>query len=253
MPERGASPEFFSLPKSLALSSLSERLRLRSEAVLGWLERRAGGLVLLWLVLAGAGAAVRLSARLDDATAWLPYLLFVLGPAAALAAGLTAYAGREAPRPVARHPLYGAGGLMLSLLLALAAAMLLRGASYLAAVPAVGSGGSAWLSALHGWLTLDAILTCSFYAVAFAAGLRRSLHFPALLAGAWSVDLALQLIMASAMRGIAMPAEVAAAFHQLLQGNLTRVMVSLAIWFPYLLLSERVAVTYRHELRPRLG
>ena len=102
-------------------------------------------------------------------------------------------------------------------------------------------------------MTADALLACSLYALAFAAGLRRSAHFPALLASGWAIDLSTQLIMANAAGGMLLPAAVADAFHLLLRGNLTRLLVSIGIWLPYLLLSKRVAVTYRHELHERIA
>lgn len=231
----------------------SQQLQQRGDAVLAVLERRAGLLPLAWLAMAGAGSAVRLSGQLADPLAWLPYAVFVLAPALALQAGLTLFRGRVAPSVIARHPLYGAGGLMLSLLLSLTAAIAVRGLSFLTAIPAAGSASSAWLDTLHSWLTVDATVACSLYALAFAAGLRRSGHFPALLASAWAIDLAMQVIMTGAARGMMLPPEVGTAFKLLLHGNLTRVLVSVGIWMPYLLLSERVAVTYRHDLTPRLG
>lgn len=237
-----------------AAAALSTRLQQRAATLLRWLDRRAPLLPLAWVAVAGTGSAVRLAGQYGDPLAWIPYALFVLGPALVLHLGLRTMDGRVAPTAIARHPLYGAGGLMLSLLLALAAAVLLRGLSFLTAIPASGSDSSAWLGTLHFWLTTDATLACSLYALAFAAGLRRSAHFPALLASAWAIDLAMQLAMAGSADGMMLPPAVADAFHLLLRGNLTRLLVSVGIWLPYLLLSERVAVTYRHELpSPRVA
>ncbi|WP_152569546.1 MULTISPECIES: hypothetical protein [Sphingomonas] len=236
----------------ITAAAWSRTLQARGNALLAVLERHAPRLALAWLAIAGAGSALRLSGHYGDPFAWLPYAVFTLVPALALTAGLALFGGRIAPPVLARHPLYGAGGLMLSLLLALLAAILLRGLSFLTAIPAAGADSSPWLGALHSWLTADATLACSLYAIAFAAGLRRSGHFPALLASAWAIDLAMQVIMTGAARGMMLPPEVAAAFTLLLHGNLTRVLVSLAIWMPYLLLSRRVAITYRHEYPARL-
>lgn len=230
-------------------AALSQQLQQRANALIGGLERRAPLLPLAWLAVAGFGSAMRLSGQFADPLAWLPYAVFTVLPAGVLTAALSIFGGRIAPPVIARHPLYGAGGLMLSLLLALVAAILLRGISFLAAIPPAGAESSPWLDTLHAWLTADATIACSLYSVAFAAGLRRSAHFPALLASAWAIDLAMQLIMANAAGGMMLPAAVALAFQALLRGNLTRVLVSIGIWLPYVLLSERVAVTYRHELR----
>lgn len=42
-----------------------------------------------------------------------------------------------------------------------------------------------------------------------------------------------------------LPLGVGDALSSLLQGNLQKVMISMAIWLPYLILSERVNLTYR--------
>jgi hypothetical protein len=41
---------------------------------------------------------------------------------------------------------------------------------------------------------------------------------------------------------------VAGALHHLLYGNVEKVLISVAIWLPYLLLSRRVNVTYRSRI-----
>ena len=72
---------------------------------------------------------------------------------------------------------------------------------------------------------------------------------PAMLAFAWGMDVCLQLAIAqrvSATPGL--PQDVAGALHDLLQGNLTKVLISMAMWLPYLLLSDRVNVTYRSRV-----
>jgi hypothetical protein len=42
---------------------------------------------------------------------------------------------------------------------------------------------------------------------------------------------------------------VAGALQSLLSGNIDKVMISAALWLPYLILSERVNVTFRHRVR----
>jgi len=39
----------------------------------------------------------------------------------------------------------------------------------------------------------------------------------------------------------------------LVEGNMTKVAISALIWLPYLLLSERVNITYRHRTEARLA
>ena len=62
-------------------------------------------------------------------------------------------------------------------------------------------------------------------------------------------DLAFQFgIARTVMRHEALPAEVALALSELLSGNLTKVLISIGIWLPYLLMSKRINLTYRHRL-----
>jgi hypothetical protein len=46
----------------------------------------------------------------------------------------------------------------------------------------------------------------------------------------------------------AVPPAVADALQQILTGNSKKVLISMALWLPYLLLSTRVNVTYRHRI-----
>ena len=45
-----------------------------------------------------------------------------------------------------------------------------------------------------------------------------------------------------------LPATVADALHSLLDGNVKKVLISVCLWLPYLLLSTRVNVTFRHRV-----
>jgi hypothetical protein len=45
------------------------------------------------------------------------------------------------------------------------------------------------------------------------------------------------------------PPQVAEALFTLLRGNLDKVMISAFVWLPYLILSERVNVTFRQRVR----
>jgi len=45
-----------------------------------------------------------------------------------------------------------------------------------------------------------------------------------------------------------LPPQVATALHGLLDGNVKKVLISVALWLPYLLMSKRVNVTYRHRV-----
>jgi hypothetical protein len=66
----------------------------------------------------------------------------------------------------------------------------------------------------------------------------------------WTLDLAMQLLVAQIVGNAdGLPEPVAAALNDLLQGNLKKVLISVALWGPYLLLSQRVNITYRHRIR----
>jgi len=45
-----------------------------------------------------------------------------------------------------------------------------------------------------------------------------------------------------------LPGPVADALHTLLDGNVKKVLISVCLWLPYLLLSKRVNVTFRHRV-----
>jgi hypothetical protein len=63
------------------------------------------------------------------------------------------------------------------------------------------------------------------------------------------LDLFIQLLTAQlVVRTTGLPPAVAGALHELLDGNVTKVLISAGLWLPYLLLSTRVNVTFRHRL-----
>jgi len=62
-------------------------------------------------------------------------------------------------------------------------------------------------------------------------------------------DLAMQLVTARlVVEAGGVPPAVANALLHLLDGNVKKVLISMALWLPYLLLSRRVNVTYRHRV-----
>jgi len=69
-----------------------------------------------------------------------------------------------------------------------------------------------------------------------------------LLMAIWIGDLTMQVATAQVVSSTHLPAAVATALHSLLIGNVKKVLISVALWLPYLLLSTRVNVTYRHRV-----
>jgi hypothetical protein len=124
-----------------------------------------------------------------------------------------------------------------------------RAAEYLAVLPALSGSVPSWLSTLHLLMTIDVVLLSSLYTVAFVAALRRVPLFPRLLVAVWMIDVLMQVAIAGFMGASGgLPPTIAASLHALLDGNVTKVLISVGIWLPYLLLSRRVNVTYRSRV-----
>jgi len=249
-----------------------QRLHARSNALLLSLEGGLPRLMIGWLLVAALASALRvatspLHGALPPASALLPYVLLVLAPFGAMVLSLGWFAqgdrlaqpetrlarigrwtqvGRDA---ALRHPLYGTSGIMVSLLVGMLLNVPVRAAEYLASMPAIAGPVPQWLDTLHAVMTLDVVLLSSLYVVAFVAALRRVPLFPRLLAAIWMIDLSMQLTIAKLVTGTeGLPPAVATSLHSLLDGNVKKVLISVALWLPYLLLSSRVNVTYRHRI-----
>jgi hypothetical protein len=144
--------------------------------------------------------------------------------------------------------LYGASGLMVSLIVGMMLNVPVRAAEYVAAMPPLPAAAPHWLSVLHFAMTLDVVIFTSLYMIAFVAALRRVPLFPRLLVAIWLGDLVMQLTTAQMVASTHVPANVAVALQSLLIGNVKKVLISMVLWLPYLLLSTRVNVTYRHRI-----
>ncbi|WP_395624015.1 DUF2569 domain-containing protein [Sphingomonas daechungensis] len=250
---------------------LGYRLQTKAAVVRAQIEDRLDGIVIAWLVVAGMASAIRIAfshaGQPFGVETMLPYALLVFAPAASLVFALRWFAdgdrqpqprfrlariGRwtEVEREVARkHRLYGAGGIMVSLMVGMLVAVPIRALEYFGSMPAISGPVPAWLSVLHTMMTLDVVLMTSLYAVAFVAALRHVPLFPRLLVAIWGLDLAFQLVTAELVaRTAGLPPEVANPLQSLLDGNVKKVLISIGLWLPYLLLSRRVNVTYRSRI-----
>ena len=254
------------------LDRFSRKMSSSSTAVLRTLETRLDRILICWLLLAALAAMCRiifspLSAPIASLSTFVSYLLLVVAPFLTTLLALRWFKeGDRLPRPTTRpalagrwrqvsplsaqhHPLYGASGIMVSLLLGMMLNVPVRALEYIAAMPPVPQSAPHWLSALHFAMTFDVVLFGSLYMLAFVAALRRVPLFPRLLAAIWACDLAMQLLIARLAASVpGLPGDVAMALRGLLEGNSTKVLISVALWLPYLLLSTRVNVTYRHRL-----
>ena len=250
----------------------SNKLRSRSAALLLTLDNRLDRILQMWLLVAGLASAARIAVSshevpADASSAALSYLLLVIAPAASTLLALRWFRdGDRQPQPktrlaqfgqwrsvarsqAVRHPLYGTSGIMVSLLVGMMLNVPVRAIEYLVAMPPLPTAAPAWLSTLHFAMTFDVVLFGCLYMVAFVAALRRVPLFPRLLVAIWVADLAMQLMTASLVAHTGgLPPAVADALHSMLGGNVKKTLISMALWLPYLLLSTRVNITYRHRL-----
>jgi len=235
------------------------------------LPLRMENVILWWFGLFGLAAAIRIAASVtpieslrDFAEIFLPYALAALAPVAGYRIALAAFpAHTVAPQPGFRlavfgrwrnlgpidsraHPAFGPFGFMASLLVGMLLNIPVRSFEFLAAVPAMNSHAPEWGTAIFHMMAFDVIAMNFLYAVCFVMALRSIPLFPRMLLFAWCMDLFFQFAVARSVAGTPnLPDQVAVALQQLLDGNITKVLISAAIWLPYLLLSERVNVTYR--------
>ena len=251
---------------------LNQRMTARSAALLLTIDNRLDRILQGWLVIFGLLAAARigLTPRPADGASLstvVSYVLVLLAPFVSTLLALRWFADADRqPQPAIRlarlgrwrgvdrdealrHPLYGSSGMMVSLLVGMMLNVPVRAAEYLAAMPPLPISPPAWLSALHFAMTFDVILFGSLYMVAFVAALRRAPLFPRLLLAIWIGDLAMQLVTAQLVANAGgLPPAVSSALHHLLEGNVKKVLISMALWLPYLILSTRVNVTYRQRV-----
>jgi hypothetical protein len=249
------------------------RMSNKSAALLLTLENKFDRILQAWLLFAGLASAIRIantpaSSAADGVLPVIaPYILLILAPFTSAVLALRwfrdghlqsqpttrlAVVGRwrtVSPKEARADPLYGTTGIMVSLLIGTLLNLPVRAGEYLVAMPPVAGDVPAWLSTLHLAMTFDVVLFTSLYAIAFVAALRKVPLFPRLLAAIWLADITMQLATAKLVASAGyVPPNVAEALHHLLYGNVEKVMISVSIWLPYLLLSRRVNVTYRSRI-----
>jgi hypothetical protein len=251
---------------------LSHKMHARSAALLVSLDNRLDRILQLWLLTAGLIATARLSftphtVPIASLSTFASYMLLIVAPFASTLLALRWFADADRqPQPTTRlaiigrwrkvdraqarrHDLYGTSGIMVSLLVGMMLNVPVRVLEYLAAMPPLPAVAPGWLSALHFAMTFDAVVFSSLYMIAFVAALRRAPLFPRLLLAIWLGDLAMQLVTAQIVTGTGVvPPAVANALEHILTNNAKKVLISMALWLPYLLLSARVNVTYRHRI-----
>lgn len=256
-----------------SLRRYAQRLYGKSVAVTRFLEKHMALVGLAWLLLVGSLSAWRLlnpAAPVhkpgDIAFDLLAYAIVIAAPmlgfVVALAASRSAMLASPnsiqfalwkqwhplTPREARVRPDFGAFGFLASLLVGLLLNVVIRTLEFMAAVPAMGAHAPAWGQALLGLMAVDVALTGFFYMIAFVMALRTLPLFPRMLGFVWLLDITMQLYIARQIGRIAdAPANVAGPLADLLHGNIMKVLISIVVWLPYLLLSERVNITYRYR------
>ncbi len=254
-----------------ALHRLSTRLHDQSVRFVAPLEDRVRSLLLCWTIVVALICLARVLFPVTPADSAASALVLFVPHAMILASPFFAYWTANAlfPRGVAfaqpdirlalygkwraldalsvrRHPAFGPVGIMASLLLGMLLNVPVRTAEFMAAVPAMTGSAPVWGQMIYLAMAADLVAMNFLYTLCFFMALRGMPFFPRLLLLTWGVDLVSQLILADYLSGAPhLPQAVAAAIAPLLDSNIKKVCISALVWLPYLILSERVNVTYR--------
>lgn len=247
----------------------------RSHAVPGFFNRNAVWLAAAWIALVGFASLIRLAfpaAPIEAFSDALPiivaYIAVILSPIAGFLIARSAFSGKTAHRPLDFHlsfygkwrpvgrkkarsmPSFGPYGFVASLLIGMVLNIVVRTGEYFVAIPALSSQAPDWGLVLFAVMTGDLIIMNFLYIVAFVMALRSIPLFPRMLLFVWLVDVMMQLVIARQMSAVgSLPEEVALPLAELLQGNVVKVLISVAVWLPYLILSRRINLTYRSRIR----
>ena len=259
------------------ISTLASRyfasLRLRSIAISRFFECRMGSVSLAWMVIFTLGCLPRLlfpvtplTGAADVVALVVPYMLIALAPVAGYLVATGSFPrGLLTAQPSIRlsqygrwrrldvlearkSPVFGPAGFMASLLIGLLLNVVVRSFEFLVAMPAMGGAAPVWGDRLFALMAADVVVMSFFYMVCFVMALRSVPLFPRMLLLAWGLDIMMQLLIGKTIMATpGVPAEVAVPLQALLEGNITKVLISAFVWLPYLILSDRVNVTYRRR------
>jgi hypothetical protein len=249
-------------------------LGVRSLRMVVEVERRSVQIGLLWAMVLGLMLAMRLGLTLPiHGPSWnwlesaLLYAFIALAPLTGLVAAMRAFPRdtllalpdialarvgrwRRVDAVTAhRHPSFGAGGLMAGFSIGLLLNIAMRTSEFLTAVPAMATIAPGWPHVLFLCFALDSILFSFLYAAAFVMAVRHVPWFPRFMLLLWLMDIVSQLVTARLLGTAGLPGTVSGALAALLVGNVHKSLLSVALWSPYLLLSDRVNVTYRRRVR----
>lgn len=256
-----------------ALAAYSADLYSKSVAISRFLESGMVRLTLLWLICTVPVAFLRLSNPATAVHNWadafpilVSYALVIFAPVCGYLVARNAFQSdvahlqptyrfailgrwrRLETHSVQGNPSYGVVGFLVSLLIGLLLNVVIRTGEYFLAVPAMNAHAPEWGQAMFLMMTADVVIMNFLYMACFVMALRKIPLFPRMLLFVWGADIVMQLAVANqiAMAGH-IPSTVVEPLVTLLNGNITKVLISAGVWLPYLLLSERVNVTYRHR------
>ncbi|QUL38118.1 DUF2569 domain-containing protein [Erythrobacter sp. JK5] len=258
--------------RSLARKSAASAFE-RSKAAIDLVNQRLVTIALIWLSAIGLVSIVRIVLSPTPPQTFLhyleltiPYLLVAISPIAGFLIARAAFPGRARFRPSSvhfsaygkwsklrpiealRHDSFGPIGFMASLVIGMLLNVVMRTGEFLLAVPPLTSAAPDWGLTLFWLMAADTVMMNFFYMVCFAMALRTIPLFPKMLLYVWMIDVMLQLGIARTMAQFDLSPTIAGALGTLLDSNIDKVLISAAIWLPYLILSERVNVTYRHRV-----
>lgn len=258
-------------------SKLCNLALAKSRDVIRLIDRHLPKIIAAWAVLVaimGATKLVRLHQAMDrplPLAVILPlaaiYLLIALTPLAAWQIVSSAFSTEKSlSRPsfsmavagtwqrltraeALRRDGYGIEGFLASLVAGIVLSIFVRLGQYALAMPAIPMQGPDWAVALFTAMTADLLIMTFLYSTCLAMALRGAPLFPRMLLYTWLYDICMQLGIARyAMSVASMPAEIGPAMQPFLDGNIKKVLISVAIWLPYLLLSKRINLTFRHRV-----
>ncbi|WP_338468473.1 DUF2569 domain-containing protein [Novosphingobium sp. ZN18A2] len=255
------------------------RLESRSQRVVRYLQRNIGAIAIAWTAAVTAAIALKLllapvpvRSAADALALILPYCAVALAPVAGLYLADRAFPqGTLTAQPSLRlspcgkwrrisitearaNPLFGPAGFMASMLVGLLLNVAVRSLEFFVSIPALNGHAPAWGQSLFLMMSADLAVMGFFYMVCFILALRSVAYFPRMLIFTWVLDIAIQCLIARQI-GMAngLPAGVAEPLQGLLTSNVDKVLISVAVWLPYLILSERVNVTFRQRVYASSG
>lgn len=255
--------------------SASQWLHRRSRTLIAALDARMESMIVGWIVVTvffglakTAQASAGFTGLRDVLITLLPYLLIAFAPIAGyrVATGsfprghlsaqpdvrMCVYGNWILLNPVAarQNMAFGPTGLMASLIVGILLNVPFRSFEFILSLPVIGPGAEDWARGLMAVMTLDVVVMNFFYMVCFVMALRSVPLFPRMLLFAWGMDLSMQFAIAHyAAAAQDMPPAVAHALQRVLAGNVKKVLISALVWLPYLILSDRVNVTFRQRVR----